>query len=294
MNQPISPPLAKAIVVSWDTLLDTPQLQQLSLLFDLILLWPKSANLITGEQLARATNDLEFLRAHRIAGKIGIQLPFGIGSMAPDGKFQDAFGGLYEGADVILSVGDLGQADERFPGEPEVGRTLRHIASRLTYNGSPVAANVEIPEHAARDIGSPVLQLSLSKIPMPPPETPWEDILAFREDTENQLYLSRLRLWLQKQSREHRPASEIQDELLQLLSDYKRYMKIQHRKFGEGALSTVLISTEEAVRNLLSLNFGEAIKQVFEFRARRLALQESEFSAPGRDVAYFTRLSRLL
>ena len=180
--------------------------------------------------------------------------------------------------------------EQMFPGDKSPHVIVRAISSVLAYENAPVSAHgdfTDLTTHAQLDLAT---QIILKSFPTPPEGMPWQDLLAFRNDPETKSHLRRLRIWLrQRASESARTPAEWKDEIEELVHQYRSYMKVQHRKFGETTLSTILVAGAEVLKNAASPNFGEAIKNIFEIRTRRLDLTEAELAAPGRELAFITK-----
>ena len=81
----------------------------------------------------------------------------------------------------------------------------------------------------------------------------------------------------------------MQMELEALIEDYKKYMDIQHQKHSRGVLCTLLTSAAAVVANLESGNYSDALLSLLGVRGHKLALEEAELSAPGRELAYLVK-----
>jgi hypothetical protein len=75
---------------------------------------------------------------------------------------------------------------------------------------------------------TPCIEVALTHIPLPDDDTPWQDIAGFRDESKHKELLRKLRIWLRKQAKAAAPRSALEEELLDLLSDYRNYMELQH------------------------------------------------------------------
>ena len=127
-------------------------------------------------------------------------------------------------------------------------------------------------------------------MPEPDERTPWQDIIDFRADPDAKHELIALRRWMRKVNSESLRPAEIAQELDYLLNEYERYMQLHHIKVNKGFLETVVTVTGEVLEHIAKLRFGALAKVPFAVRARHIALREAELTAPGREVAYITRV----
>ena len=136
------------------------------------------------------------------------------------------------------------------------------------------------------------IEVVLKNIPLPPENIPWEDFIQFRNEEENIAKLRALRLWLQQRATSQESPRAIQEQLEHLLYEYQKYMEIQHKKYSQGVLSTLISATPEIVSSLITLNFGAALKSIFDVSGHSLSLTEAELSAPGREVSYIAKAKK--
>ena len=296
------PTLARAIMAPRDLALNVPQLQRLSLLFEVVGLVHLDSRELTEEQLLRLEGELEFLAAnhivHRIAGRdpLPFMLSAGIFSPAaaiasrirhrhevllpdPHGLFHDNNGIFWRPGQAEAAVEQLCMT-QLFEEAPIVayGR-----ASRAFALGASDAVSTQ-----------PLLELIVSKFPVPPEDIPWQDFLQFRDDAEHKALRVRFRLWLQERAKSVGNPALIIEELEAILEDYRKYMRIQHMKFGEGVVSTLLASTKDALEEFGNLRFGSAVRSILDFRHKHLARSEAELLAPGREISYMVRAQKWL
>jgi hypothetical protein len=105
---------------------------------------------------------------------------------------------------------------------------------------------------------------------------PWQDIVQFRKDGDNIERLRRLRVWLQKQSVSGSPPSLIKEELEFLLDDYRKYMKVLHKKHGTTILEAIFVAAPEAAVHALDAKFGTALQTLLDIRRHELKVTQGE------------------
>ncbi len=134
-----------------------------------------------------------------------------------------------------------------------------------------------------------ILELVINKLPVPSADTPWEKIIDFRNDPETQNKLLALKNWISEIPRSNFSIPEVEERLDHLTQEYRSYMELQRIKSNTGTLETIFVTTAEVVENLLRLSPSKATKSLFAIRNRKIALLESEKSAPGREVAFIIK-----
>ncbi|SRR6266498_4517363 len=98
-----------------------------------------------------------------------------------------------------------------------------------------------------------VIQLILNHFPIPSEDSPWEQILDVRQDTDARHKLLALRRWIRSLIRENRSKTEIEEELEFLLYEYEKRMKLHRMKYNAGAIQTIITLPFEIAENVLKL-----------------------------------------
>lgn len=145
--------------------------------------------------------------------------------------------------------------------------------------------NSKLPNQIKGDIA----QIVIGKLPLPSNETPWEQIIDYRNTPESQRNLLNLRRWIRKISTENLSPTEIEEELEWLLHEFQDHMKLHKMKANTETLEVVIKTPLETLENLLKLNFSKISDPIFAINKRRISLMEAEFNAPGREMAYIIK-----
>jgi hypothetical protein len=85
---------------------------------------------------------------------------------------------------------------------------------------------------ALQNQSTDVVNIVLSKLPMPSELTPWEAILDFKADTDAQGYLHGLKVWMNEVTRQKFTPIEANDKLESLLFEYKKHLARPIRESG--------------------------------------------------------------
>lgn len=134
-----------------------------------------------------------------------------------------------------------------------------------------------------------VINVSITKLPTPTPNTPWEQIQDFRQDSDSKEKYNSLKKWIRKIAKENLKTNEINEEIEYLMNDYEKHIKIHKIKTNHSVLKSTVITSAEMIENIMKLNFGEAAKKLFSFENRKISLLEAEMKAPGREIAYIVK-----
>ena len=134
-----------------------------------------------------------------------------------------------------------------------------------------------------------VAQVVLRRLPLPDDETPWEQVLDFRNDPDNRGALLALRRWMRKLSAENLNPLEIQQELDWLTSEFTKHMKLHSMKANLETIETLIKLPADLLANLVKLDFSKLSEPLFVVHKRKLALMEAEITAPGREINFILK-----
>lgn len=136
------------------------------------------------------------------------------------------------------------------------------------------------------------LRIIITALPVPSTNVPLLEIVNFRRDPDNLERLLAIRAWASRIARSQLTAHEMVEELEHVLSEYTRALQLLEKRHDFGTLELTLTTVPELVANLLTLNFTEAAKRLFELRNPKLKLLEDERNVPGREVSYVVAAHR--
>jgi len=78
----------------------------------------------------------------------------------------------------------------------------------------------------------------------------------------------------------------LRDEIEYTIQDYSNFLLKSGLKTQSGVIETVLVSTAEALEDLVKLRFSKFLKSALTLRRSNVELVEAEAKAPGRECAY--------
>ena len=86
--------------------------------------------------------------------------------------------------------------------------------------------------------------------------------------------------------------NELRDEVEYLVLERESLLRLHELKIGAGTLETVLTAGASVIENVAKLKLSSAVKALFTASHKRIELLEAEQMAPGKEIAYITRLRR--
>lgn len=283
--------LSKIIMGSRDLILDTQEAQRMALFFEKIGIYSLAPSELSEDENARCEAEVEYLREKGLVETFAYSSG-GIRLYNDQGEPIDIESDLKNRNDFLLDpkilLGLPPQKQEEL--KNSTPHLIKYISSQYLYEESPITVHGLEPTLTKTSDTYDALKISIANIPLPPENIPWEDLLAFRNEEENVKRMRKLRIWIQNQSHAGKNLNELQEELEDLLEDYKDYMKKMHKRFNTTTVSVLLSATEQAVKELLQLNPLSAVNAFFEIRAKKLDLEIGEMQAPGREVSYLAQV----
>jgi len=136
---------------------------------------------------------------------------------------------------------------------------------------------------------SDVIQIVIRKLPLPNNETPWEQIIDYRNDSNTQDHLLSLRSWISRISHQNLPLTEIEEELESLTNDFQKHMSFHKMKANTEILEVMVKVPFEIIENLIKLKLSKIPEPLFALKKRQINLMEAELNAPGREMAYIIK-----
>ncbi len=105
-------------------------------------------------------------------------------------------------------------------------------------------------------------------------------------DDDNKGRMAALRKWVNNTTKSGLSASEIKDEIDDLLYKYRKSLEIHRIKYHQGFLQTIVVGTAELIENALKLKFSNIAKGLFKINEGKADLMDVELNAPGNELAY--------
>lgn len=121
----------------------------------------------------------------------------------------------------------------------------------------------------------------------------FKEFIAFLKDEKTIKLKSRIYNWANKIERENLKASEIQDLIATNIDDYKTWIVASKFKYDLSSFESIFILAADFLENLLKLKLSTAVKNLIEFKKRKLKLELDELNAPGRELAYICHVNKI-
>jgi hypothetical protein len=137
-----------------------------------------------------------------------------------------------------------------------------------------------------KTVPSQAVHFILGQLPVPQQDTPWEQIIDFREDDTLKRQYYALLNWLNQVSNKDMPVSHIIDEYNHLYSEYTRQYALHKMNSRFTTIELLITSGIELLSSLAQQGYVSAIKDVLTIRKKQVALLKEEKDIEGRELAY--------
>lgn len=138
-----------------------------------------------------------------------------------------------------------------------------------------------------------VVSLVIKKFPDISLNTPIDQILEFKEDTDIQSSYYELRDFITSIASSNLSLKEIEDKIEYLQDQYNQSLTIHKAKFGTSQIEIICLIGAKVIEELATLKFSDALKTIFELRKRKLLMLEEERHLKGREVSYLHKTNSL-
>jgi len=137
-----------------------------------------------------------------------------------------------------------------------------------------------------------VMNVLLNKFPVPNEDTPFEQILEFRQDADTQAKYYNLMNWINSVATGKEDLSEVEDNFLYLYHSYIAQYNLHKVKYSHSALEIIITGLGGLIENLCKIKFSEASKQIFSLFKEDVKLLEEEQKFIGREIAYIHKANK--
>jgi hypothetical protein len=134
-----------------------------------------------------------------------------------------------------------------------------------------------------------VIKLVISNIPTPDNLVPFDEILDFREDTNNKRRYMGLTNWIKNISNSSLNIHEIKEELEYYTLDFENHMKLQKSNYQLSNLEVFIFLPLEIAEKTIKLQWSKIPESIFKFKRNKTQLLIEESNAPGREMAYIIK-----
>jgi hypothetical protein len=132
---------------------------------------------------------------------------------------------------------------------------------------------------------SDIYSIVLNKLPTPSPIVPWEEIVAFKKEPEQQKHLTALRAWISEMSRQQVSYQEACEKIEMLIGSYRGWLKASGMRYRDAVVRAVILGAMDVA----TLSPKKAVSRYFDVRKEKARLLEGELNAPGRELAYIVK-----
>ena len=137
-----------------------------------------------------------------------------------------------------------------------------------------------------------VVEIVITRLPVPSPLTPYEQIFEYRSDAITERRFDGLKNWINKISHSDLTGSEITDELVELMHQYEEHLALHKIEYRYSTIKILVRALPDILENLVKVRLGNLAELFLQFKKTKLALFKDELKAPGREIAYIYYTTR--
>ncbi len=135
-----------------------------------------------------------------------------------------------------------------------------------------------------------ILNIILSKVPIPDAKISFEQIIDFRKDPDSTNKFLRLRNWIIELSKCELTQKELIEKIEFVISDYEQHLKYHKLKYNYSQLETFIGLPFEIAENLIKLKWKDAIKSIFTITKNKIDYAKDEANLKNNEVAYLNKI----
>jgi len=114
------------------------------------------------------------------------------------------------------------------------------------------------------------------------------EILDFRNDSDNRRRYLGLTRWMKKMISSNYSKQEIEEEIEYLTLEFENRMKLEGIKYKLTNLEVIFSLPLEIIENIIKLNWSKIPKSLFSIKKNKVNALIGETKAPGKELAYLT------
>lgn len=131
-----------------------------------------------------------------------------------------------------------------------------------------------------------VAHFILGQLPVPDENTPWEQVLDFRADTEVKRQYYALINWINQVGQKEMPLSHIVDEYNHLYSQYLNQYSLHKMNSRLTTMELIVTTGIDFISSIAQQGYVSALKDLLTIRKKQVALLKEEKDIEGRELAY--------
>lgn len=131
-----------------------------------------------------------------------------------------------------------------------------------------------------------IVKIVIKQIPTPHSLVPLDEVISFKNDSDNIRRYKGLMTWINKMSNSDLSINEIEKELEYLTLDFKSRMQHAYKKHDINTLEAILKLPLEIVENLIKIKWSKIPGTIIDIKREKIELNEFEINDAHREIAY--------
>ena len=160
--------------------------------------------------------------------------------------------------------------------DPTFLEIIKSAVPKETFDAAPFFAKEK----------SDITRIVLSKLPVPAEDTPWEDVIGFKQYSKTQEQIRRLRRWMRTANENQLDEKRVSEEIEYLLEDYENHMSKYLKKHKLSRIEAAFATPLGIVEDIVKINWSNIPNRFFKIAHQKIDLDIAESTCKGNEVAY--------
>ena len=160
--------------------------------------------------------------------------------------------------------------------DPIFKEAIKAAVPKETFDSAPFFAKEK----------SDITRVVLSKLPVPVEDTPWEDVIGFKQDGKTQDQIHRLRRWMRTANENPFDERRVSEEIEYLLDDYESHMSKHLKKHKLSMIEAAFATPLGIAEDIVKINWSNIPNRFFKIAHQKIDLDITESTCKGNEVAY--------
>jgi hypothetical protein len=165
------------------------------------------------------------------------------------------------------------------------------VLAEAGFDNVAIVGRLRGPKKAAAH-AHPAWNVVIKEMPDFDTRASWQDVLDFKTEDRTQHLIRDIRRWLRKAVAEDWTATELEDEIRELVYQYELHLRASGVLLGTSTLTCLITGLADAGESLIKLRLKRLSDLVAATVDRTERFRRVEISAPGHELALLSELKK--
>ena len=137
---------------------------------------------------------------------------------------------------------------------------------------------------------SQTVNVIIENIPVPGDNVPFDEILDWKNQSDNLLRYKRLHNWINKSVNGKLSAAELKDEIEYLTLEFEHRMKLEKMNYRLTNMNSLIYIPFKVIEDTIKLNWSNIPKTLFSIKQSKTKLLIAETKAVGKEISYLSSM----